>query len=279
MDSWSTGIQRTPGVFNIGVLIPHVAESGPTAHGVALDTALRSWMQAAGRVAVDYWALGMGRRRYTGSTGAGIVHYPGAPQGMSARETGPHGCSLVEVDGSGRPTLTLVSINPVRWEELAVTIEADMDRARLLAAMEHAAIGIDHAPHEQLCLVRWRFKGAGPLHSDLADAGFWQALCDELHGTLQASGLAVWTGGMHLDHPSNPAEFAAEPTRFQSEYLEALAAAGGTGTDALARALAGSSARGTDWEGPLKTLLTQLDPEEVAAAARRWGWSQLSEAN
>jgi DNA repair exonuclease SbcCD nuclease subunit len=273
MDSWSAGIQRTSGLFNIGLLIPHATEQTQAAHGAALDAALRGWMQAAGRVPVDYWGLGMGRRRYTGSTGSGIVHYPGAPQGMSARDTGPHGCTLVEVDGAGRPTLTLVPVNTIRWEEAAVSIDADMDRARLLASMQHAAESIDHAEHEQLCLLRWKFKGAGPLHASLHDPDFCQELCDELHGGLQAAGYAVWTAGIRFDHPTDS---PTEPTRFQSEYLEALSHLG-PGRDSLALALAGSEARGTDWEGPLKTLLTQLDPEEVLAAARRWGWSQFSE--
>jgi hypothetical protein len=82
---------------------------------------------------------------------------------------------------------------------------------------------------------------------------------------------------MQFDHPANATESPTEPTRFQSEYLEALSHLGGSGRDALVLALAGSEARGTEWDGPLKTLLTQLDPEEVLAAARRWGWSQFSE--
>src|SRR4029079_14907834 len=64
---------------------------------------------------VNYMALGGRHRHETVDHEPGIAHYCGTPQGRGPRETGPHGCTLLTVDETGRATTKFVTTDVVRW--------------------------------------------------------------------------------------------------------------------------------------------------------------------
>jgi len=118
----------------------------------------------------DYWALGHVHTRACLHEGDPWVVYSGSLQGLSPRETGDHGCFLIEVNDAGEAASPeFVSLQAVRWflRELDIAPFRDLDalldgaEALLEAALQEA--GGD-------CLVRLSLVGRGELHPQLREA-------------------------------------------------------------------------------------------------------------
>jgi exonuclease SbcD len=73
------------------------------------------------RVGMDVWCLGHVHRPRVLEKDP-LVLYPGTLQGAHAKETGRHGCYLVEAEGRGAVHATFVPVAPVRWEEVDLDI-------------------------------------------------------------------------------------------------------------------------------------------------------------
>jgi len=133
------------GLFSIGVV-----------HGTAEPEALN----ARG---INYWALGGNHARHTLFSTPHVAHYPGSPQGRHPDESGPHGCTLVEVDDSRSTAITFVPTDVMRWQsERIVVTEATThdDLGRLIRERMQSLIetfsGMD-------LLISWTIAGTGPL--------------------------------------------------------------------------------------------------------------------
>ncbi|MEM6329857.1 MAG: hypothetical protein AAF790_06375 [Planctomycetota bacterium] len=153
---------------------------------------------------VDYMALGGRVKRATVDVDPGMAHYCGTPQGRSPVETGPAGCTVVQVDHEGKTKTRFVACDAVRWasETLEFTDGATRDdlRSRLHERMEKLrakARDVDQ-------LVAWRLVGAGPLLVDLRPG----ALCDELLTDLQKHDgrqqPACWSYRLRCDQRYEP---------------------------------------------------------------------------
>lgn len=55
------------------------------------------------------------------------VHCPGPTQGLGFSESGPHGCSLVDLDHSGTVSIAFLETNTVRWETIHVAVPSRQD--------------------------------------------------------------------------------------------------------------------------------------------------------
>jgi DNA repair exonuclease SbcCD nuclease subunit len=106
---------RTPGVFNVGIL--HTSLDGREGHEPYAPTNTAT-LQSKG---YDYWALGHVHAREIVSTDPYIV-YPGNLQGRHARETGPKGASVVTVEDGIVQSVEHRALDVCRWE--VVTIDA-----------------------------------------------------------------------------------------------------------------------------------------------------------
>ncbi|MEX0716187.1 MAG: hypothetical protein WD066_06365 [Planctomycetaceae bacterium] len=149
------------GPFVIG--LRERADESPRSSGT------RAALAAAEVGEIDYLALGGGGPRRTNRSHAVFVHHPGATQGLSAGQTGPHGCTLIEVDDAGISRATFVPTAAVRRERFPLAIESYAHRDDLLEAMAKA-IGARRAePGERLWLCQWRIFGTGRLFEDIAD--------------------------------------------------------------------------------------------------------------
>lgn len=153
---------------------------------------------------VDYMALGGRARRKTVDVDPGIAHYCGTQQGRSPAETGPAGCTVVQVDAERKTTTRFVSTDAVRWahETLEFTAGATEDdlRSRLrdrLEKLRAKARDVDQ-------LVAWNLVGAGPLLVRLRPGG----LCDELLAELQKfdgrQSPACWSYRVACDQACEP---------------------------------------------------------------------------
>ncbi len=105
-----------PGMFNIAML--HTAMEGGHDHAPYAPCKLVE-LRTSGH---DYWALGHVHDHLVHSEHPHVV-YPGNLQGRHARETGPKGAVLVEVEDGAVTELRHVSLDDVRWARLTIVVE------------------------------------------------------------------------------------------------------------------------------------------------------------
>ena len=169
---------------------------------------------------LDYWALGHVHRHLVLHRDPWIV-YPGTTQGRSpaAREHGPKGAVVVEVDDAGRVAdVELVALDRVRVGEVVVDL-ADADdlpelRDRLLAEGRRALLDADG----RSVLVRATVTGRGLLHHDLVRTGVVDELLAALRDDSAGPPPFVWwhalqarTGtDMHIDELRGRSDFLAD---------------------------------------------------------------------
>lgn len=130
---------------------------------------------------VDYMALGGRSRRATVDHSPGVAHYAGSPQGRCPADQGPSGCTVVQVDETGKAKTRFVATDVVRWQdetvELTAGVTADQLRTRLRERLDKLR-GRAQGVHQ---LVAWRLEGVGPIVAQLRADG----LCGELLADLQ----------------------------------------------------------------------------------------------
>lgn len=150
------------GLLNVGLL--HTNVGGRPGHAEYAPTSL-SRLQAKGYA---YWALGHVHEPATLSEAPWVV-YPGNLQGRNAREVGPRGAVVVDVDereGRVRGVRPLV-LDAARWERLVVTLGEDDDEERLYALVRAGiAERVEAAPGRPVA-VRVEVQGATRAHPSL----------------------------------------------------------------------------------------------------------------
>jgi DNA repair exonuclease SbcCD nuclease subunit len=155
-----------------------------------------SELGALSRSGHDYWALGHVHRRQTLSETPRIC-YPGTPQGLSIRESGPKGILLVEIPTPGAATARFIEQAPVRWEALEIT--DPIDEANLTALVRRVEQEWSSARGEDLgnpgCefIVRVTLRGRTPLVHELSNPDGIETLQGELRKVTGALDVEVRT--------------------------------------------------------------------------------------
>jgi len=81
---------------------------------------------------IHYWALGGRHDRCTPQGGShAVLHYCGSPQGRWPRETGVHGCTLVQIEPEGPARTCFIPTDVVQWVEERVSIDEITTREEL----------------------------------------------------------------------------------------------------------------------------------------------------
>jgi DNA repair exonuclease SbcCD nuclease subunit len=120
------------GRYNIGLL--HTSLTGNSDHDPYAPCTLEELTSRG----YDYWALGHIHRRAVLSRNPYVV-FPGNLQGRHARESGPKGCYVVEVDDAGRTAAaTFVSLDVVRWLRADVDLKGRYSEADLVEGLREA---------------------------------------------------------------------------------------------------------------------------------------------
>jgi hypothetical protein len=162
---------------------------------------------------VHYMALGGRHLQQTVDHEPGIAHYCGTPQGRGPTETGPHGCTVVNVDDNGRPKTKFVATDAVRWLEQSIEVTAttrsEQLRDRMIERMEKLI-----AQHPGIDLfVRWTIRGTGPLVNRLRPGGLADELLVDLRRQFGERSPAAWSVSIHCDSSlSVPAEWYDQET-------------------------------------------------------------------
>lgn len=207
------------------------------------------------------------------SSGAGrTVHLTDDPlpvQGIRAVETGPHGCTFVEIAPDHEPQPKFLPVAPIRWERYSVAVSAATSCDDLLQELASQLEQTPRCAGELVRLVSWEISGRGQLFDRLADREDRDELLDELALLDPVPGIAIQTHAVAL-HPADelPQAVAAadDPAADFALRLEQRFAR----SEATVReCLAGSAFRGGPWEVKIESLCGELDAGELAHDARR----------
>jgi DNA repair protein SbcD/Mre11 len=149
------------GMLNIGVL--HTSLVGSVDHDPYAPCSLDDLTTRG----YAYWALGHIHKGAVLAREPWVV-YPGNSQGCDAKETGPKGCVVVEVEDDRIVAVETVATDVLRWHRVDVDLrgaskEPDLIE-RLRAGLTLAHRGSDGRPSA----IRVVFSGRTPLHVDLA---------------------------------------------------------------------------------------------------------------
>lgn len=150
------------GFFNIGLM--HTAANGREGHAPYAPCSVN---ELAG-FGYDYWALGHVHNREILSETPYIV-FPGNLQGRHIRETAPEGkgCTLVDVDSSGRVSLTHEPVDTVRWCALEIDVSGADTLSGLMEKIRSAMVAAYEGADGRLLATRITLTGATSLHGRL----------------------------------------------------------------------------------------------------------------
>jgi DNA repair exonuclease SbcCD nuclease subunit len=131
----------------------------------------------------DYWALGhIHRQRIIRGADPAIV-YPGNPQGRDFGETGPKGCCRVVLETGGKPDITVIPTDMVRFETMFVDL-SEADTLNLIPEkIEQALYDSGLSPETAGCVCRIVLRGRTPLHSRLNNEAALADLAQRLNET------------------------------------------------------------------------------------------------
>lgn len=120
------------GCYNIGLL--HTSLAGTSDHDAYAPCTLEELTSRG----YDYWALGHIHRRAVLSRDPFVV-FPGNLQGRHAKESGPKGCYVVDVDDAGRTaSAAFVALDVVRWLRAEVDLKGRSGEADLVEGVREA---------------------------------------------------------------------------------------------------------------------------------------------
>ncbi len=159
------GFHRSGDPFAIGVL--HTNVGGREGHEDYAPCAA-SDLAAAG---MDYWALGHIHKAETVSDNP-LAVYPGTPQGLNPRETGSHGCCVVDVRG-GSVTVERVPLAAVTWASDAVDVSAAEGVDGVVGAVTAACVTARSVldPGVDGVVLRLELTGRSDAHRELTGQG------------------------------------------------------------------------------------------------------------
>jgi DNA repair protein SbcD/Mre11 len=145
------------GRYNIGVL--HTSLAGGD-HDVYAPCTLEELTSRG----YDYWALGHIHKRAELSRDPFVI-FPGNLQGRHARESGPKGCYLVEVDDAGRTvSAAFIALDKVRWLRAEVDLKGCHGEAGLVEGLRAALQRAVRESDGRAAAVRVELTGRTALH-------------------------------------------------------------------------------------------------------------------
>jgi DNA repair exonuclease SbcCD nuclease subunit len=176
-------------------------------HGAATVESLQSH-------SIQYWALGGEHSRRTLFASPATAHYPGAPQSRSPEETGPHSCTLVQVDQLGAASAGRIVTDAIRWHQEEIRLDASSSREALEAELCQRMQAIAAASSGRMTLVRWTLAGTGTLAASLQRGSTATELVAWLRSQWGHAEPIVWTAEMEVA----PAAVLAE-TYYEQETM------------------------------------------------------------
>jgi exonuclease SbcD len=166
----------------VGVL--HTNVGGHQDHEPYAPSKLET-LRAAG---MDYWALGHIHKAERLSDSPRIV-YSGSTQGLNPKETGVHGCRLVEI-AAGVVTDEPVPTCSVVWDAITVDVSEAVDMEAVRSAVHVACHEVRERAEGRPAVVRIAIGGRTEAHRDLVRGRVMADLVDAVRD--EQMGLDPW---------------------------------------------------------------------------------------
>jgi DNA repair exonuclease SbcCD nuclease subunit len=223
-DSFGRGFKRQGSQpFQVGLF--HCSVGSDPAHEIYAPRTQEELLAAN----LDYWALGHVHRHRVLKDGHPFITYPGTTQGRHIRETGPRGCLLVQVSGSGEVSARFEPVDAARWFSHELHIDDLETEGDLVEALEGVCEETRNEAQERPAIVRFSLRGRGPLHSVLRRGQVVEDITERLREIGMDSKPRVWiewilvntSTAIDLDSRRQSADFLGEVLRvIESSRLE-----------------------------------------------------------
>lgn len=152
--------------------------------------------ESLSRRGIDYWALGGSHARHTLFNSPHLAHYPGSPQGRQPEESGPHGCTLVQVDSGRNARTTLVPTDVMRWQHEQVVVDESTTGDNLQTLLHERIRNLAETIPEMDLMISWTITGSGPLLGELRGATLAKELLESLRSEHGFGPPAAWSVAM-----------------------------------------------------------------------------------
>jgi hypothetical protein len=163
---------------------------------------------------IDYWALGgrhdrqsLSVRRLGGEEAAewhaaGLIHYPGSPQGRGLDESGPHGCTLVHISDERTVRTQFLATDIVRWHDEQLSIEKEESRSDVKRRVAERMKLLNSQSGTRPLLVQWTLHGGERLGTPYQKRQWCGDLLDWLRSEFGREETPAWTLGIRIDDAS-----------------------------------------------------------------------------
>ena len=153
---------RLDGYFNIGIL--HTSAGGREGHESYAPCSIED-MKGKG---YDYWALGHIHKREFLCEKEPVILFPGNIQSRHSKETGPKGCTLVEVEDGSLKEMTHVPLDVLRWEVIDADLTGFTQYDEFLMKIEREMERAYDSAEGRMLALRFILFGQTSLHHELA---------------------------------------------------------------------------------------------------------------
>ncbi len=224
----------------------------------------------------DYIALCSGSSRRTMTLKSGIAHHPGPTQGASARQIGPAGCTLIEVDPDGTTQCEFLPTAAVVWEQQQLEISPAMNETDLTERMLSVIGRFTDLPYETVRILQWNVQGHGPVWDMLSDEEARRRFVERFleRNPADAADPIFHHFRMLIDAPT--ARLLGGEDSLVRDFLDVVEQDARYPHEVLGRCLDEAALGGAEWIGELRALIPHLDHERIFAEARRLGVSWFS---
>jgi DNA repair protein SbcD/Mre11 len=185
----------------------HADNSRPFSVAVAYGSANQD---ALARQAVGYWALGGEHCRRMLLSGLITAHYSGSPQGRRPQESGPHGCTLVQVDEALRIRTSFITTDAVRFQNERIAVSDSTTAEQLQQILNERSVELLGDPFGPELLVLWKVVGSGPLAGALRRGKWAGELASRLRAEHGQKRPSLWTVAVEGDSAADTPEVSGE---------------------------------------------------------------------
>jgi exonuclease SbcD len=163
---------------------------------------------------IDYWALGsrhdrqsLSVRRLGGEDAAewhaaGLIHYPGSPQGRGLDESGPHGCTLVHISDERTVRTQFLATDLVRWHDEHLSIEKEEARGDVKRRVAERMKLLVSQSQKRPLLVQWTLHGGERLGTPYQKRQWCGDLLDWLRSEFGREEEPAWSLAVRIDDAS-----------------------------------------------------------------------------
>ena len=172
---------------------------------------------------MDYWALGHIHKQERLSEDPWIV-YAGSPQGLNPKETGPHGCLVVDVSSGGAITVEHVETASVDWAQLECDVSGARTIDEVVSLLGNTCDRLRDESDRPL-VARITLTGRTDSHEDLVRSGSLPALVEDVRREQAARDPWLWldkavdhsSASIDLEAIRSGADFASELVKLADE--------------------------------------------------------------